>query len=98
MRNIILAGLFAALVVAAAPRDTRLADAAERGDRVAVQQLIRSGAEVNSAQGDGTTALHWAAAKEDAEIAKMLLAAGANVKAVTREGGMTPLIMASMSG
>jgi ankyrin repeat protein len=96
--RILLAGLIVAVILNAGARDTRLADAAERGDRAAVQQLIRSGADVNAAQGDGTTALHWAAAKEDAEMAKMLLAAGASVKAVTREGDMTPLIMASMAG
>jgi ankyrin repeat protein len=98
MKKICVIGAAVAVSLGAAARDTRLADAAERGDRAAVQQLIRSGADVNAAQGDGTTALHWAAAKEDAEMAKMLLAAGASVKAMTREGGMTPLIMASMSG
>ena len=97
MKKIIFSGLMTALLLAAA-RDTWVAGAAERGDRTRVLQLIASKADVNSSQGDGTTALHWAAAKEDLEMTKALLAAGASVKAVTREGLMTPLMMAAMSG
>ena len=37
------------------------------------------------------TALHWAAMKNDAELAQMLLYAGANVRATTRIGAYTPL-------
>ena len=84
------------LVLAAS--DTRVPDAAEKGDRNAVGSLIEQKADVNTAQGDGTTALHWAAYKDDVEMAKMLLAAGANVKAVTRDGSITPLIMACRNG
>ena len=97
MKKIIFSGLMTALLLAAA-RDTWVADAAERGDRARVLQLIASGADVNSPQGDGTTALHWAASKEDLDMTTALLSAGARVKAVTREGLMTPLMMAAMSG
>lgn len=82
----------------AAAADTRLADAAEKGDREAVRSLLKQKAEVNGAQGDGTTALHWAAYKDDLETAKILLAAGANVKAATRIGAITPLFMACKNG
>ena len=41
------------------------------------------------------TALHWAARHGDVELVKMLLAAGANVRATTRLGDYTPLLMAS---
>jgi ankyrin repeat protein len=44
------------------------------------------------------TALHWAAQKSDVELAKILLYAGANVKATTRIGAYTPLLMASKNG
>jgi hypothetical protein len=44
------------------------------------------------------TALHWAATKNDVDLAKVLLYAGANVKATTRIGGYTPLLIASKSG
>ncbi len=53
---------------------------------------------MNAAQGDGMTALHWAALSNDVGIAEMLLYAGANVKAATRLGAHTPLILASRSG
>ena len=44
------------------------------------------------------TALHWAALKGDAELAQMLLYAGANVKATTRLGAYTPLYLAAKGG
>jgi uncharacterized protein len=75
-----------------------VADAAQRGDRAAVKVLLKDAADVNAAQGDGMTALHWAALTGDAELAQMLVYAGANVKAVTRLGGYTPLFLAAREG
>src|SRR5688572_9556776 len=73
-------------------------DAAMRGDRDAVRRMLKDGADVNSAQGDGMTALHWAAMKGDVPLADMLLYAGANVKATTRLGGYTPMLLAAKAG
>ena len=78
--------------------ETPVADAAERGDAGLVQELLRSGADVNDAQGDGMTALHWAAENGDAELAEMLIYAGASVDGGTRIGGYTPLHIASRHG
>jgi uncharacterized protein len=75
-----------------------VADAAQQGDRDAVKALLKDAADVNAAQGDGMTALHWAAVKNDADLAQMLLYAGANVRAMTRIGNYTPLILAAKSG
>jgi uncharacterized protein len=55
-----------------------LADAAMREDNVAVERLIKSRADVNEAQPDGSTALHWASYHGDAKLAAKLLAAKAN--------------------
>ena len=48
-------------LLATAPGDPSVADAAMRGEIEAVRLLLRSGADVNAPQGDGMTALHWAA-------------------------------------
>ena len=74
-----------------------IADAAQRGDRAAVQKLILQKADVNAPQVDGATALHWAMYRQDAELTDMLIRAGANVKAANRTG-MTPLAMAALYG
>ena len=73
-------------------------EAARRGDREAVRALLKQGGDVNVAEGDGTTALHWAARAGDAELVQMLVYAGANLKAATRLGGYTPLMMAAQAG
>jgi uncharacterized protein len=82
----------------AAQSATPLVDAAMRGDKAAVATLIKQGVDVGAAQGDGMTALHWAAERGDAELAEMLVTAGANVAAVTRIGLYTPLHLAAKAG
>src|SRR5262249_60535704 len=77
---------------------TRVADAAMAGNAAAVRAALTSGEDVNAAQGDGMTALHWAARRGDLDVVKMLLAAGANVRAITRLGNYTPLLLASEAG
>jgi ankyrin repeat protein len=68
------------------------------GDAAAVNRLVQQGANVNVAQGDGMTALHWAARRGNVEMANTLLRAKATVKAVTRIGDYTPLHVASEVG
>ena len=91
-------GLAALLAAAALPTDAPLIDAARNGDVEAVRSLLAEGADVNTAQGDGMTGLHWAAEGGHAAVADLLLAAGAGVEARTRVGGYTPLHLASRSG
>ncbi len=75
-----------------------VADAAERGDIDAVRKAIARGEDVNIAQGDGMTALHWAADHADTAMTSLLLKSKANVKAVTRINAFTPLHIASKTG
>jgi ankyrin repeat protein len=74
-----------------------VADAAERRDHAAVRTLLAKGADVNAAQVDGTTALHWATHYDDAEAVALLVKAGANVNAANRFG-VPPLVLASTNG
>lgn len=85
-------------VLSAAPSSGGLAEAAKAHDIAAVRAMLKAGGDVNAAQGDGMTALHWAAMQGDVEMTTMLLAAGANVKAATRLGAYTPLHLASEAG
>jgi ankyrin repeat protein len=78
--------------------DRPVADAAARGDVATVQELLRSGADVNTAQGGGMTALHWAAQRGDLALAEVLIYSGANVNAGTRIGRYTPLHLATRGG
>ena len=78
--------------------ESPVADAAMRQDVAAVRALLARGARVNAPQGDGMTALHWAANHGNAGLATLLLGAGASVRATTRIGAYTPLHVASQSG
>jgi len=79
---------------AAAP----VADAAMQGDLAALRTLLAKGVDVNAPQGDGMTALHWAAQRGDSVMAGLLLRSNASVRAVTRIGAYQPLHIASSSG
>src|SRR3954454_16310018 len=89
------------LVTAASPHaagPASIADAAMRGDRADVLTMIKQGADVNAPQGDGVTALHWAARHGDVDLAAALLAAGAHAATATRLGAYTPLHLAAERG
>jgi uncharacterized protein len=77
--------------------DAPLANAAERSDRATVRALLAQRVDVNQAQVDGMTALHWAAYLDDLESAKLLVLAKADVKAANRYG-VTPLSLACING
>ena len=89
--------LFLSALLYAAPK-APVADAAMQGNKDEVRELLKQAADVNAAQGDGMTALHWAAMKADADLVQTLLYAGANVRATTRIGAYTPLILAAKDG
>jgi uncharacterized protein len=71
--------------------------AASKNRLQAARTQLAAKADVNAAQPDGSTALHWAAHHDDLETARLLLDAGANPKAANRYG-MTPLHLACTNG
>ena len=91
-------GVVIALTAATPTPEAPVADAAMTGNLEAVRGLLRQGADVNAAQGDGMTALHWAAERGQLEMLEVLLYAGGRVDAVTRIGHYTPLHLASKAG
>jgi ankyrin repeat protein len=99
MRHITFVTVFALLLCArqAVAASGEVADAAMRGDAAAVRAAVARKADVNGAQLDGTTALHWAVERDDQAMAELLIRAGARVGAATREG-VTPLQLAAVNG
>ena len=81
----------------AAAGDLRLVEAVEERDQEAVHSLLQERADVNAAQADGATALHWAAHWDDPETAELLIRAGADVNAAN-DYGVTPLWLACTNG
>lgn len=77
--------------------NTALMMAAFKHNKPAVLALLKEGARVNR---PGWTALHYAAASGDDEIARILLERGAKVDAVSplKSGAYTPLMMAAREG
>ena len=73
------------------------ADAAQKKDIGALRALVQRRVDVNAAQPDGTTALHWAVVWNSEEAINLLLRAGADVKARNRYGA-TALSEAVSSG
>jgi ankyrin repeat protein len=77
--------------------DAPLADAVEKRDRAKIAALLKQGVDVNAAQADGMTALHWAAYHDDLPTATLLVKAGAKAKAASRYA-VTPLSLACTNG
>jgi ankyrin repeat protein len=92
-----LAALAFIVASAAAAERSPLVDAARNTDKEQVRALVQHGANVNAADADGTTALHWASYRDDLEIAELLIRAGAKVNAAN-DLGATPLWTASLNG
>lgn len=98
MRGAALVAVWAlALVVALSAAGSPLIDAVKKQDLPAVRALLKNKVDLSAAEADGFTALHWAAQRNNTELAQLLLAAGANAKTSTRYN-ITPLYLAAMNG
>jgi ankyrin repeat protein len=87
--------LAAAIPLRAASSD--VADAVMRNRKDTLRTLLQQKADVNIAQIDGTTALHWAVRADDLETTDLLLRAGAKATVANRDGA-TPMQLAALNG
>lgn len=93
MKRTILFCLLWLIPVAGSGADLRLIDAIKSHDSKTIQSLLSSRAAVTATEGDGSTALHWAARYDDLSLVDSLLHAGARVNAAN-DTGITPLYLA----
>ena len=96
-RKIWIAGLATVASLGATPQNTELIDAARSADVTKVATLLEQRVDVNAAQADGATALHWAAHLDHKGMASALILAGAAVN-ITNDFGVTPLWLACLNG
>ena len=89
--------MLAVVSAAAAGSEVPIVEAAKKADAAEMDALLQQGVDVNSAEADGTTALHWAAHLGDLQGVEMLLEAGAVAAAENRYGVM-PLSLAAANG
>lgn len=85
------------LILTAVLASSPLIDAVRQGNIDAVRALVKSGADVNQPEGDGATALHWAADRDSTELVRLLLDAGASPRSAN-DLGVTPLYIAAANG
>jgi len=74
-----------------------LIEAAKSAGAGALRALLAEGANVDAAEADGATALHWASYRDDPDSVDVLIRAGAKVNAAN-DLGATPLWTASLNG
>ena len=91
----LLVGQFA--IATARAGESALHQAVEKGDRAAVERLLKQGVDVNARTESGETVLHYAAFPKDAWFVAELVRAGADVRAVN-SAGETPLFWAALEG
>ena len=100
MRGFALKTLPAVLLAAMAGTafaQAEIVDAASKGNKAEIERLLKRGADVNTQQADGATALQWAAYRGDSKLAELLLKAGAKPGLANRDGA-TPLWLAAARG
>jgi ankyrin repeat protein len=83
--------------VVTASGDIALVGAVKNTDINALRELLEDGADVNTRQPDGATALHWAVHRGNQEMVQLLTAAGADLNA-RNELGVSPISVACANG
>ena len=85
------------LAVQVFAESTPLISAVKANDTAAVRSLLKKRVDLNAAEADGTTALHWAARADNVEMVRTLVKAGSDVKRANRYG-ITALQLAAVNG
>src|SRR5215471_9568887 len=96
-RSVFVVCLLAGTLGSATAADLRLIQAVKAQDEASTRSLLTQRVDVNSQQGDGSTALHFAAYSDNLTIADLLIGAGARVDAAN-DLGSTPLHLACNNG
>ena len=91
------AGGYLAGMVSISAAGSPLIEAVKKQDVQAIRTLLTQKVDINAAEADGFTALHWAAQRNDLPLVDLLIGAGANAKASTRYD-ITPLYLAAVNG
>jgi len=89
--------IFAVALGTAAAADLRLIEAAKARDLATARGLVKQGVDINAAEGDSSTALHFAAYADDLSMADLLIRAGVRVDAAN-DLGATALHVACTNG
>ena len=84
-------------VGALAQAEPAIVDAAMSGDLKTVRTLVRQAVDIDAAQPDGMTALHWAVQRRDLPMMNALLEAGAKHDLMNRTGAK-PVYLAAVNG
>ena len=92
----LVTGASLAAAALASGAEPALIDAVKTEDRLRIERLLADGADVNAPHGDGATALHWAAHRDLADVAALLIRNGADVDAAD-DHGVTPLALACLN-
>src|SRR5688572_12396594 len=95
--NALTTVVVALLLAVSTARAADLVNAVKAGDLTRTRALLRQKADVNQAEADGTTALHWAVHRDDLAAIDLLLGAGVAVNGANRYG-VTPLSLAATNG
>src|SRR5262245_11593507 len=82
---------------AGGPRPAPLVEAVKIGHLKAVRALLQQRVDVNAAEPGGSTALHWAAHRGDAQVVERLPLNGGRA-AISNRYGVQPLSLAAESG
>jgi ankyrin repeat protein len=97
LRHLIANAALTCCCAGATAHASDVANAVMSGNATELRSLLEQRADVNEAQPDGATGLHWAVYHDDLPVAHLLIEAGAEANVSNREG-VTPLALAAVNG